>query len=158
MTFREKLMQEHPEIKNVGLVCPRSFGYEVCNDRCPDMSCKECWDREIPDTLCPSNPTTDELTQLRDVNSTAEESTVVAESATTQEANDGIVPDKPALGAKPSWLVESNRILDLCAAICRQRIERGQERKNVIRFAEEIILRCEMLDRCDALEEESRRN
>lgn len=53
MTFREKLEQEHPDkITLDGWIryCPRDFGYEEHTGReCqnPDMSCKECWDREV---------------------------------------------------------------------------------------------------------------
>lgn len=54
MTCREKLKMEHPEYVNEELVsgcnfCPSYFGY-LPNpiDGCGSMSCKDCWDREIP--------------------------------------------------------------------------------------------------------------
>jgi hypothetical protein len=55
MTFKEKLMKEHPEaiidaaISGGG--CPSDFGYEECSSYChsDDVSCHDCWDREIPE-------------------------------------------------------------------------------------------------------------
>lgn len=55
MTCREKLKMEHPEYVNEELVsgcnfCPSYFGY-LPNpiDGCASISCKDCWDREIPE-------------------------------------------------------------------------------------------------------------
>ena len=57
MTFREKLMMEHPECVgsefNGGCkLCPRHYGYEDNRNFCQnkDSDCKKCWDREIPET------------------------------------------------------------------------------------------------------------
>ena len=53
MTFREKLMKEHPEkvektLKKYCNVCPDEYGYENYFD-CPDnLDCRDCWNREIP--------------------------------------------------------------------------------------------------------------
>ena len=54
MTFREKLMREHPECVDSRLVsgcqgCPSHYGYEpeFC---CGHMPCKDCWSRETPMT------------------------------------------------------------------------------------------------------------
>ena len=55
MTCREKLKIEHPEYINEALVsgcnfCPNYFGYLPDPiDGCSSTSCKECWDREIPE-------------------------------------------------------------------------------------------------------------
>ena len=88
MTYREKLALERPEIKNVGFVCPKSFGYEVCDERCTDMSCEGCWNREIPDTfqngnsspdtLCTANQTVD-----NPIDNPVDNQADVAENATT---------------------------------------------------------------------------
>ena len=52
MTYREKLMQEHPE--KLGLldcVCPFAFNYEAGpNKDCEYTNCDACWDREMPET------------------------------------------------------------------------------------------------------------
>lgn len=58
MTFAEKARKEHPELCD-GLLgypthcCPHheSFGYEEFQGpyRCTKMSCRECWNREIPE-------------------------------------------------------------------------------------------------------------
>lgn len=65
MTFREKLMQEHPECvsENYGggcIGCPKCYGYEEhCNPSCvvSEVTCTECWDREIPGTEPTEDPT-----------------------------------------------------------------------------------------------------
>jgi len=57
-TFREKLIQEHPEKKTLRITavgCPADYDYEHYeNDhfKCPPgvVRCEECWDREIPET------------------------------------------------------------------------------------------------------------
>lgn len=54
MTFREKLMQEHPECVCEDFVggcngCPEDYGYEPGFD-CAVVHCHACWDREIPMT------------------------------------------------------------------------------------------------------------
>ena len=56
MTFREKLAKEHPEYVNDGGVggcnrCPFTYGYEnkPSTKFCREHSCRECWDREIPE-------------------------------------------------------------------------------------------------------------
>lgn len=55
-TYREKLKEEHPEaVKEYatgGAVgCPCAYGYEKgqpCKrKKMKDMSCRECWDREM---------------------------------------------------------------------------------------------------------------
>ena len=56
MTYREKLVMEHPEC--VGdhhpggcAGCPSTYGYEPEEDTCEDRSsCTACWNREIPNT------------------------------------------------------------------------------------------------------------
>ena len=59
MTYREKLMQEHPEYvseqwKGGCYNCPCDYGYEESED-CPntepdiDIACRACWDREMED-------------------------------------------------------------------------------------------------------------
>ena len=59
MTFREKLKLEHPGLVGLGNIggccsCPYTYGYEDKDDRpCKRVSaltCRECWDREIPGT------------------------------------------------------------------------------------------------------------
>ena len=65
MTFREKLMMEHPDLVdhdgskedwNFGggcAGCPDDFGYETkrCySDHCLETDCAECWNRVIPGT------------------------------------------------------------------------------------------------------------
>lgn len=56
MTFRKKLAKEHPrQIKPTcggGCeFCPSDYGYEPerSQEDCDNISCKECWDREIPE-------------------------------------------------------------------------------------------------------------
>ena len=59
MTFREKLMQEHPDRTNDHYFggcfgCPETFGYEELSV-CPPPGipkyddCAACWDREMPE-------------------------------------------------------------------------------------------------------------
>ena len=60
MTFREKLQAEYPAYVDPRYVagckdCPHYYGYEPNNPNCKDMSCRECWNREIPGTESPSN-------------------------------------------------------------------------------------------------------
>lgn len=58
MTFKEKLAQEHPQRINQNAMggcdgCPCEYGYEKENRDCncsSDLGCKECWNREMPDT------------------------------------------------------------------------------------------------------------
>lgn len=60
MTCREKLAMEHPEDIGESYIggcngCPCDYGYlDKFNNDCPmwcsDEKCKNCWDREIPDT------------------------------------------------------------------------------------------------------------
>ena len=60
MTCREKLKMEHPNWvidRCMGgcLGCPHDYGYldknyNICDGRPAFIKCKECWDREIPDT------------------------------------------------------------------------------------------------------------
>ena len=57
MTYRQKLAQEHPE--SVGEEhaggcrgCPHNYGYDrrrPAEDWCGTCTCKECWDREMPE-------------------------------------------------------------------------------------------------------------
>lgn len=61
MTFREKLMQEHPEIMDYedfedAMGCPSFYGYEPETGKCPDEYancgvdfCCLCWNREMED-------------------------------------------------------------------------------------------------------------
>lgn len=54
MTCREKLAKEHPEKINPNVEggcwgCPSYYGY-MSNPVCYEISCGECWDREIPGT------------------------------------------------------------------------------------------------------------
>lgn len=69
MTYREKLMLEHPEKVNAIYVggccgCPCDYGYidqfeECCdllrNQRLKVIRCVKCWDREIPNKEVESN-------------------------------------------------------------------------------------------------------
>ena len=53
MTIRDKLRMEHPEC-NANTIhetakCPAHYGYPNTYD-CIGITCKECWDREIPGT------------------------------------------------------------------------------------------------------------
>ena len=48
MTFRERLKQERPEIADKYLGCPKHLDYEYENIHCSQMSCTECWNREMP--------------------------------------------------------------------------------------------------------------
>lgn len=61
MTYLQKCLIEHPEHDVdtvIDIYCPEDFGYSNDNPgHCPDdcspigfASCKECWNREIPDT------------------------------------------------------------------------------------------------------------
>jgi hypothetical protein len=69
MTFKEKMMQEHPEYSNqfdsvVMHMCPSSepFKYEseppkdYCCDCVNPAYCEECWDREIPEEKLADEP------------------------------------------------------------------------------------------------------
>lgn len=54
MTFREKYMEEHPNMnpsEAVEMGCPCDFGYETETNDCPEgiRTCSICWDREIPE-------------------------------------------------------------------------------------------------------------
>lgn len=55
MTFKEKLMQEHPDCVSDGysggcLGHPHTYGYEIYSiDYCRSHSCVECWNRETPE-------------------------------------------------------------------------------------------------------------
>lgn len=58
MTCREKLAMEHPECLSPEfdggcMRCPHSYGYLSHPGAyfCSNISCRECWDREIPGTL-----------------------------------------------------------------------------------------------------------
>lgn len=55
MTYRELLQKEHPERVDKKWAggcagCPRDYGYEADNAKCPDYDggCDACWDRDIP--------------------------------------------------------------------------------------------------------------
>lgn len=56
MTCREKLRLEHPARVNPRFdggceQCPHTYGYmPLSTSECMEMSCTECWDREIPGT------------------------------------------------------------------------------------------------------------
>lgn len=57
MTYKEKYLSEHPEVKNwrsevQGMLCPHEVGYEPCEEHqiegCINaMDCESCWNREI---------------------------------------------------------------------------------------------------------------
>lgn len=52
MTFKEKLSIEHPEWVDDWYVggckcCPKDYGYETLSLFCCQISCQECWNREI---------------------------------------------------------------------------------------------------------------
>lgn len=54
MTFREKYMEEHPNMnpsEAVNMGCPCDFGYETETNDCPEgiRTCSICWDREMPE-------------------------------------------------------------------------------------------------------------
>lgn len=67
MTFAEKARKEHPELCDQELgyptnSCPHhnSFGYDKFQaSRCAKLSCRECWNREIPERM----PTPQELSE-----------------------------------------------------------------------------------------------
>lgn len=57
MTYREKLKLEYPEKINRSYIggckgCPKDYGYEDEYNLpyCSFENCKECWDREIPES------------------------------------------------------------------------------------------------------------
>lgn len=57
MTCREKLEKEHPEDINEDymggcLKCPHNYGYlpEISIFECERIDCRDCWNREIPET------------------------------------------------------------------------------------------------------------
>lgn len=57
MTFKEKLMQEHPDSVSDRYWggckhCPNWYGYGECDEECVPSpeNCTECWNREIPGT------------------------------------------------------------------------------------------------------------
>lgn len=90
MTFAEKARKEHPELCD-GLLgypthcCPHhdSFGYEEFQgtSRCTKLSCRECWNREIPEETVEkpveeAKPTTTKKTKaelLKEIDSLKEE-------------------------------------------------------------------------------------
>ena len=54
MTFRAKLKEEHPEkiderCAGGCIGCPSNYGYEE-NYNCNGVTCKDCWNREMPNT------------------------------------------------------------------------------------------------------------
>lgn len=52
MTFKEKLMQEHPGAESAGLMgiyCPSKFGYEKHSDCDICLPCHVCWNRQMPE-------------------------------------------------------------------------------------------------------------
>lgn len=52
MTFKEKLMQEHPEkdiARTIDRQCPDFYGYEKENYLCDEQTCDECWNQEMPE-------------------------------------------------------------------------------------------------------------
>ena len=54
MTFRAKLKEEHPEkiderCAGGCIGCPSNYGYEENYD-CKGVTCKDCWNREMPNT------------------------------------------------------------------------------------------------------------
>lgn len=56
MTFREKLMKEHPEkventLKIYCSTCPDDYGYEDYFDCPTSLDCRDCWDREMPEEV-----------------------------------------------------------------------------------------------------------
>lgn len=73
MTFREKLMKEHPDKLDNDFVggcyaCPESYGYEKglpCGNH-NEEKCRACWDREIPGTEKPK-PKDDSPMPLREM-------------------------------------------------------------------------------------------
>lgn len=73
MTFREKLMKEHPEKVDNDFgggcyACPDWYGYEEnrCNGTFDEEKCRACWDREIPWTENPK-PKDDSPMALREM-------------------------------------------------------------------------------------------
>lgn len=78
MTFREKLIQEHPELaaKKISMVgCPFDFGFEAAYN-CEDPTCRshpccrDCWNREMPGnsnvTFLPYKPNDIAYGQIKD--------------------------------------------------------------------------------------------
>lgn len=73
MTYKEKLMKEHPECVDEryhggARSCPKDYGYEQDYDDCTWPNCRSCWNREIPGTE-PSthSAVTIKIKYLRDV-------------------------------------------------------------------------------------------
>ena len=59
MTCKKKLMEQHPEIFDHAIEqqCPIDFGYlDNPVGGCDSTSCKDCWDREIPEEKEPKKP------------------------------------------------------------------------------------------------------
>ena len=54
MTFREKLMQEYPDLCGEEFaggcnLCPKTYGYEKDRPKtCGTRGCASCWDRKMP--------------------------------------------------------------------------------------------------------------
>lgn len=60
MTFREKYIEDWGFIDSISPPgCPHSYGYEENSYKCgnPDISCRECWDREMPEEEKEEAPT-----------------------------------------------------------------------------------------------------
>ncbi len=52
MTYKEKLLHDHPEYVMFGTIgkCPADYGYEPESDDCPEevrSSCSVCWNRKM---------------------------------------------------------------------------------------------------------------
>ena len=55
MTYKEKLMKEHPDhVHEDGWCegCPNTYGYNDGEKEgfCSNVNCRDCWDREMPET------------------------------------------------------------------------------------------------------------
>lgn len=61
MTFKEKLKQEYQIAADKYFGCPKHLDYEMENIHCKQMSCIECWNREIPGTEDNTENTTKNL-------------------------------------------------------------------------------------------------
>ena len=59
----------------------------------------------------------------------------------------GEIKEKPALGVEPAWLHAWSRIADLVDAIERQYYSQDMDAAPVKKWAREIILQCEIIEK-----------
>lgn len=58
MTYREKLINEHPELDHeiiLRTACPSEYMDAACHPKCGaglnEFVCDKCWDQEVPETV-----------------------------------------------------------------------------------------------------------